>query len=201
MKNQHENILSSISMIESSIRTDRQVFQWFDMLVTRLEVRKLLGSEEGFDNIYKELHKNFIKSSFLLGLLITSMLFGLYSEYLSLWGIAIASFFGFLWLRNSRKSYVARIAGVLISSQVREHDHKTLFQVCEILSRQYHVSSLTDSMSWADNLERRFIIGTFFFVFLIVPFSFQWAVVVLVLSNIFLSTIILRHPMILRFIK
>ncbi len=195
------NIVSSLDMIKSSIVTDNQVFQWFDMLVTCTDVRTFLNSRGEFDKVYWQLYKNSVGTFILFGLLIVLILFGLYRGHILFWVVPLIVFGGILKLKHHRKSYIIKIAGELIEGQVQEYHYKTLYQICEILSRRYHLPSLTDSLSWTDNIERRFLIGTVFFVFFIVPFSLKWAICILFFSNILAHTIILRSSLILRFIK
>jgi hypothetical protein len=184
-------------MIQSSIMTDRNVFQWFVLLACQQAVEKQLVQDQVFRQAYRRFRRGIVLESFLnVGMIIFLVGILLFHHQQLIFFCLI--WMGGLWRLNFlQRQIVAQIGGKLVPAYVSDYEHKTLFQITEVLGRVFEVPSLTDVQSAVDNISRRALIGAIAVAFVIVPFLLREALIFLILS--YAAVVLLkRSPLMMR---
>ena len=187
-------------MLKSSILTDPNVLRWFTFLAGQKAVKTQIIRDQKIQEIYKNFQRNLIIADCAYLLLALGFLaLAIYRSFYC-W-TAVVVFAGIIWkLKGLGKQLVAQIGERIILNQIRDYEQKTLFQITEILGKNFAIPSLTDILSVIDNVSRRAVIAAFMLAFFIIPFSLKGALIFLIGSYAFVAVSI-RTPLALRYMK
>ncbi len=183
MTNRNTQCVSNIEALVSSIRSDDQVYRWFTHLTFQSGLQSQLAKDQNITILYDKLKKIIIQQRFLfIGLLTLSLLFIALQLYLWL-SVVLIFLYPIYRLNRTKKDCVALISEYALKSEFNatELTTKTLYQICEILSRKYNIPSLVDTIYAQDNLSRKTIIFTFVFTAWIYPLTNILAVFIAVI--------------------
>ncbi|OGX27620.1 MAG: hypothetical protein A2787_09510 [Omnitrophica WOR_2 bacterium RIFCSPHIGHO2_01_FULL_48_9] len=173
----HYKITTSIEAIAHSIKIDHYVYHWFSQLIVHPRIKEKLKTSPDLLSVYK-----YLKLITLSELLLYLAFFILVILFFSLrqWPLVIflaAVNLGLLFLSLKEKTAIARLGiGVLTQDYSAEQiAQMTLFQICEIYSRQLNIPSLVDTVFALDDTLKKILIWTYILTVFIYPLN-SWQV-------------------------
>ena len=146
--------------LASSIDTDQHVLRWFTLLVVQPAVRAREMKEPHIQCLYVIL-KRVILSQYLLYLFIAGGALALiYLQHYSYLGWGLFFIVPTIYLHQRLKQCVREIGMDLVHKDFEPKIlcQKTLYQICEFYSQQYHIPSLVDNIFQWDNTTRNILI-------------------------------------------
>ena len=191
MNNEKNNNVSSLNALISSIKTDKQVYRWFTLSVTQPALSSKLKSIDTLSKIYDKLKKTIFQQRLLLVFILLSVLILIATKNYIYLSACILLLIPLTRLSNAHKDCVIHISDHMLTHDFDKSDlpTKTLYQICELYSRQYNIPSLVDTIYAQDNISRKTIIFTFVFTAWLYPLANICAVFlsVIVAYNVILA--------------
>jgi hypothetical protein len=203
MNEEDRNYVSNIEALVNSIRTDKQVFRWFLFLIVQPPLISRLSGKNEVALLYDKLKRIIIQQRFLfIGLLIGTLALIALQKYLYLFGLALF-IYPIYKFSQAKQQCVAQISEHLLRSDFEENAlcTKTLYQICEIYSRQHNIPSLVDAIYVQDNVARKTIIYSFVFTAWIYPLANIWAVFIAVILAYHIISAITQSSFIFKYLK
>ena len=198
----NQNNVSSMASILASIENDHQVYRWFLLFISLSKIQQKLAIHDDIKQKYQSLKaiqtaEIFSYLAFIL-ILITCYVI---KQPLGLLGEALPITLLFNLFRKNRRC-VAGISKQFLEDNIQPEAlaGQTLFQTCEILSRQYTLPSLVDIITFQDFTGRKVLLASIFFLPFIYPFN-SWQIVIALLTILSTTLIIINSSVVLRRLK
>lgn len=182
---------TSLESLESTIRTDGQVCQWFAFLVAHPAVCAKMMRFKDCPLLYQDLKKIFFLKNLLTFFFLNSVFFGILLRQPILWLVSAVLTWP-LWMLSIRnKENIVRISKRLLQ---QDFDQKTLgqvtlYQISEYYGQTYSIPSLVDVIGAFDRISKVIFFSallmnyiyqtkiTFFFCFLVYVYCIVFFVV------------------------
>ncbi len=163
--------LSSLPSLTSSIATDFEVYRWFSWLVIQPMVQSQLKSQPENISLYQKLRKNIFWQRILYGCISIGLMAIIFSkQYFFAWG-AIPCLVMVIALYLLKRKCIIELSSALLKKdfEAKGLSGKTLYQMSEIYSREYHTLSLVDAIYHWERLSRKAVMFAFILTSFIYP--------------------------------
>ena len=196
------NVVSSMSAVINSIENDRQVYRWFLMFISLAGIKQDLSQVHKTRKEYQTLKKIQITEiiTYMVLALIVISSYLIKQPWVLLWGGVLLAILVNLFRKNRRCVAYISEQFLLKNTQPDTLNRQTLYQICEYLSKEYHIPSLVYIITYQDFIGRKVLLGAILFVPFICPFK-TWQILMVILI-VFLTTLaIVNTSIVLRRLK
>jgi hypothetical protein len=153
--------ISGLKTLLSSINNDYQVYRWFLFLIMSQQVRTKIKELPLWNALYSFLNRYIFIHWLVTTLFLSSLIIAIKHPFFLLFNIALI--IPLYVLHRNKKRLVVQLAEALLKNDFSQTDlnQKTLYQIAEILSRNYKIPSLVDVIYNADQFIRKSVIFMF----------------------------------------
>jgi len=194
--------VSSMSSVLSSIDNDRQTYRWFLIFLSQPAIRQKLAQQEKIKMQYnrlKSIQRTEVITYLILGLVLLAA-YLLKDPWALLLGIL--PFIALVRLFKKNRQCVVAIAEQFLLDNIPNDtlNQQTLYQTCEHLSKEHHIPSLVDIITFQDFVGRKALIAAILFVPFIYPFK-SWQIFIVTFAVLLAAIAVVNMSFVLRRLK